>query len=357
MRIIDTIPVLEEDTRRRVLVPPARVILTRGRVEGADALLQPGELQIRLREDATVRMENRDGGERAAVLLDYGQELHGGVRLLNWQAAGASYPRVRLCFGESASEALSGLGQKNAGNDHALRDFTVPLPALSDQTFGETGFRFLLIELVEEEASIQLKSAPAVFVYRDVPYRGSFRCSDTRLNAIYDTAAYTCHLCLQNRLWDGIKRDRLVWIGDTHPEMLAIRALFGREPLLEQSLDTACGEAALPGWMNGMPAYSMWWLLILRDWYQYTGDKAFPAKHREYIRALTAQILRQVEPDGRLALDDYFLDWSTHGMPEARAGVQALAALSMDAAAVLCRLLEDEDTARRAQRGAAALRA
>ena len=94
MRIIDTIPVLEEDTRRRVLVPPARVILTRGRVEGADALLQPGELQIRLREDATVRMENRDGGERAAVLLDYGRELHGGVRLLNWQAAGASYPRV-----------------------------------------------------------------------------------------------------------------------------------------------------------------------------------------------------------------------------------------------------------------------
>ena len=29
MRIIDTIPVLEEDTRRRVLVPPARVILAR----------------------------------------------------------------------------------------------------------------------------------------------------------------------------------------------------------------------------------------------------------------------------------------------------------------------------------------
>ena len=53
------------------------------------------------------------------------------VRLLNWQAAGASYPRVRLCFGESVGEALSGLGQKNAGNDHALRDFTVPLPALT----------------------------------------------------------------------------------------------------------------------------------------------------------------------------------------------------------------------------------
>ena len=56
-------------------------------------------------------------------------------------------------------------------------------------------------------------------------------------------------------------------------------------------------------------------------------------------------------------LDEYFLDWSTYKMPEAQAGVQALAALSMDAAAALCRLLEDEDTALRAQRGAAALRA
>lgn len=42
MRIIDTIPVLEEDARRRVLVPPARIVLTRGHVEGVDALLQPG---------------------------------------------------------------------------------------------------------------------------------------------------------------------------------------------------------------------------------------------------------------------------------------------------------------------------
>lgn len=356
MSLIDAVPFLEVDDRRRALVPPARILLARGQVEDAGALLERQELQIRLTEERAARLYNPPGGERAAILLDYGRELHGGVRLLCAGTEGAAYPRVRLCFGESASEAMSALGDRNAGNDHAARDFAVPVPALSDQCWGQTGFRFLLIELLEDGAALSLKRAPAVFVYRALPYRGRFRCSDERLNAIFDTAAYTCHLCLQNRLWDGVKRDRLVWIGDAHPEMLAIRALFGPLPLLEQSLDTALEGAPLPGWMNDMPPYSMWWLRIVWDWYQYTGSPAYPRKHRAYILGLTDQLLGRIGPDGRLLLDDYFLDWSTRWKPEAAAGVQALAVLALDAAAALCRLLEAEEPARLAERGAAALR-
>jgi alpha-L-rhamnosidase len=39
--------------------------------------------------------------------------------------------------------------------------------------------------------------------------------------------ADTVHLCMQDYLWDGIKRDRLVWIGDMHPEVSTINAVFG----------------------------------------------------------------------------------------------------------------------------------
>ena len=53
---------------------------------------------------------------------------------------------------------------------------------------------------------------------RDLQYLGSFECSDERLNTIWQTGAYTVHLNMQDYLWDGIKRDRLVWIGDMHPE-------------------------------------------------------------------------------------------------------------------------------------------
>ena len=58
-----------------------------------------------------------------------------------------------------------------------------------------------------------LKSIVAELVYKDVPYRGKFCCSDELLNRIWMTGAYTVHLNMQEYLWDGIKRDRLVRVG------------------------------------------------------------------------------------------------------------------------------------------------
>ena len=64
-----------------------------------------------------------------------------------------------------------------------------------------------------------VKEATAILRYRDIPYVGSFRSSDPRLDSIWMTGAYTVHLCMQEYLWDGIKRDRAVWLGDMHPEV------------------------------------------------------------------------------------------------------------------------------------------
>ena len=52
--------------------------------------------------------------------------------------------------------------------------------------------------------------------------------ADALLNRIIDTAAYTLKLNLQNGyIWDGIKRDRLVWSGDLHQEILLSMYLYG----------------------------------------------------------------------------------------------------------------------------------
>ena len=39
------------------------------------------------------------------------------------------------------------------------------------------------------------------------------------------------------RLWDGIKRDRAVWIGDLHPETAVVTAVSGNLDIVPQSLD------------------------------------------------------------------------------------------------------------------------
>ena len=80
------------------------------------------------------------------------------------------------------------------------------------------------IDNLDPELPVELSQVGAVLQVRDIPQVGSFRCDDERLNRIWAVGAYTVHLNMQEYLWDGIKRDRLVWIGDMHPEVSTINA-------------------------------------------------------------------------------------------------------------------------------------
>ena len=89
------------------------------------------------------------------------------------------------------------------------------------------------------------------------------------------TGAYTVHLNMQDYLWDGIKRDRLVWVGDMHPETSTIATVFGSNEVVPKSLDLSRDITPIPNWMNGISTYSMWWIIIHRDWYMHNGDLAY----------------------------------------------------------------------------------
>lgn len=343
MSIMENMPFVASDERVRKFLLPEKIVKTGGNVKNTDALLRAKPLQIGLNENDLCTLSN-DGGENAFLVLDFGREIHGGIRLLNFVSEKTAYPRVRLTFGESLSEAMSAVGQKGACNDHSVRDFEIPLPSYSDQEWGQTGFRFVKIELCEQDAGISLKSALAVFIYRDLEYKGSFRCSDEKINKIYDTAAYTCHLNLQHMVWDGIKRDRLVWIGDMHPEMLTVRSVFGPLDIIAKSLDFARDQAPLPLYMNGMASYSLWWLIIVWDWYFYTGDIDFFKSEGEYARSLLKQLCGKVGEDGGDCLESYFLDWPTHQKPiSEKSGVRALLKIALSKGQKLCSALGDKE--------------
>ena len=197
------------------------------------------------------------------------------------------------------SEAMAELGgETNATNAHARRDMMIEVGSMSMNQIGETGFRFVRIDLEEEEAALSLKSICAVLVYKDVPYRGSFQCSDPLLNRIWDVGAYTVHLNMQEYIWDGIKRDRLVWIGDMHPEMMTIAAVFGADSSVEKSLDFIRKETPLPGWMNTMASYSMWYVMIVYDWFLHTGNKEFLEKQEGYLTGLADQLSQSIDENG-----------------------------------------------------------
>ncbi len=344
MNIVENLQFFGEDTRKRKFLMPKSIVKTAGEVRFPEKLLNIKPMQIGLCEPEVTELENKDG-KKASVILDFGVEIHGGVRILAAFHKGTKNPLVTVTFGESLSEVESTVGEKGATNDHAARQFTVPVPSLSDQEWGQTGFRYVKLELQDENTLLKLKTVAAVFVYRDYEYIGSFECDDAEINEIYDTAVYTCHLCLQNLVWDGIKRDRLVWIGDMMIETMTVRNVFGRQSIVEESLDFVRDQTPLPGWMNNMPAYSLWWILILYDWYFATGDDKYLNNQKEYLVKLSEQLCSHIEPDGNDTINNYFLDWPTEANPKKKWAVRGLLKSALLRSAELLSILGDTSTA------------
>ena len=342
------------DPRVRRYITPAR-ILWQSKGEGAavetpERLLKTGSGQVTLSSPPACVMRNN--GKSPGILLDFGKELQGGVQIAvsDLKAVGdhGKTVRLRVRFGESVTEAMSELGDKNSQTDHAVRDQVCYAPWLGAVEVGNTGFRFVRIDLTEPGAMIALKSVRAVLLYRDLPYLGSFHSSDERLNRIWETGAYTVHLNMQDYLWDGIKRDRLVWIGDMHPETTTISTVFGSVDIVPRSLDLIRDETPLPQWMNGISSYSLWWVLIQRDWYRHNGDLAYLRAQKPYLVGLLYELMKHIGPNNEESLPEgRFLDWpSSENKPAIHAGLHSLLILALEAGEEMCGPLADPETRR-----------
>ena len=282
-----------------------------------------------------------------AIVIDFGMEITGSVELFtpDSQPKGAS---VRIRFGESVAETMADIGQRGAQNDHALRDQVVKLPWLGKTAIGPSGFRFVRIDNADPKIDVQLSQVRAILTLRDIAYVGSFKCSDERLNRIWETGAYTVHLNMQDYLWDGVKRDRLVWLGDMHPEVSVINSVFGFNEVVPKSLDMTRDVTPVTAWMNGISSYSMWWILIHDEWYLHHGNLDYLKQQQPYLTALLKRLATFVDAGGKENLDGMrFLDWPTASNPIAvHEGLQAMLTLTMESGARLSEILGDKETAK-----------
>jgi alpha-L-rhamnosidase len=323
----------ETDKRIKKYIPPEKIIWKTLTIENAEVLLKNRSSQVSLKSlDPCIL---RNNGEKAGILLDFGVEINGGVQISAYQSGeGEINSKIRIRFGESAMEAMSEFGNKSSSNDHSVRDLTAEIPFLSTTEIGNTGFRFVRIDLLDENGYLELNTIKAIFSYKDIEYKGSFHCSDTLLDKIWLTGAYTVHLNMQGYIWDGIKRDRLVWVGDMHPEISTIEAVFGYDDSVSRSLDFIRDDTPLPGWMNSIPTYSMWWIIIHYSWYLYNGDLSYLKKQKKYLEGLVMQLSASIGEDGKdTTPESRFIDWpSSENKTATDAGIQALHIWAADSA-------------------------
>ncbi len=214
--------------------------------------------------------------------------------------------------------------------------------------FGYTGFRFVRIDNTDTENTMLLVTVNAYAYFRDIEYKGTFNSSDDVLNRVFDTAAYTLHLCMQDYIWDGIKRDRLVWVGDMYPEVATLCSVFGDDVSVRRSLDIIRDSTSPDKFMNTIITYNAWWVLCHHRLYMQNGDLEYLREQRTSIIEVAQLLASYIRDDGSFDAKHAWalFDWpSNHSREMSDSGVHAIFKLMFDAASFLLSELDDLENA------------
>jgi alpha-L-rhamnosidase len=236
-----------------------------------------------------------------SVVIDFGRELAGRLELVSDSDTPVT---VTVQLGESESETMK-----------------VPYLGVNQLTIAPHGtghspksaFRYARIQFVGGGPDVRFQSIHVDDIFYPVTYAGSFESSDPLLNRIWETGAYTAHLCMQDGVWDASKRDRGRWMGDTDVSGRVIEDVFGERPLMEDTLDRLMGPAPVNQHVNGIPGYSSFWFTETADFYRHTGSKAFLQHEHARMLQLLAFVDREFDQRNVYANRSnvwLYVDWS-----------------------------------------------
>ncbi len=227
-------------------------------------------------------------------LYDFGRAVTGKPHFLSFPAG----TKVTVCYGESETEALD-----------VERCYYKEDNADEHTEFSRRAFRYLYIPEKEGE-KITLE---AVHQFIPFPKRGTFRCSDERLNRIWETAEETFRLCCGLFILDGIKRDQWIWSGDAYQSFFVSQYLFGEEELVQRTLTALRGKDPVRQHMNTIVDYSMLWIVSVRNYYEMSGNLGFLEFIYPKMISLLEYCLEQTNDLGFLygrEGDWIFVDWA-----------------------------------------------
>jgi hypothetical protein len=135
------------------------------------------------------------------LVLGFGKECPGRIRVIS---ASPAPMRLEVQYGESVEEALS---------NPYLGANEIVVPPYETVYGPKSAFEYALVRFEGGSSPLRFKAIDVDYIYYPVRQMGSFESSDPVVNQIWEVGAYTAHLCMQDAIWDGPKRDRMCLAG------------------------------------------------------------------------------------------------------------------------------------------------
>ena len=228
----------------------------------------------------------RGSGNAPYIELDLGRELTGEFKIKARSTASAT---IRLVFDESRDY-----------NNANSKSYTINGDTTITTQWFWTG-RFVKLYLDNATTSVDIDGVEFDFYNYPVNYTGSFVCSDSLLNRIWECGAFSSHMCMQHVYVDGCKMERMGWIADALPEMLANYISFNDTELAKISIRDFSGSG------NSFLQYdmvnnSLIWIIIIADYYRYTGDLNLVNSYKNNMVNLMNYISADIDSNGLWSL-------------------------------------------------------
>lgn len=270
-------------------------------------------------------------------LYDFGVEVLGRPRItVNGNG------EITLRDGESKEEALD-----TDLNNHEQELTSLHVNSGVNEYPHELALRYLRVTASSNlpHDSVSLRSS----VY-PTAYRGAFAASDETLTDIWMHAAYTLRLCMRELFVDGIKRDRLPWVGDLYLGGMCNYFSFNEPLIVKNSLTALYGADPKAVDLSGIADYSLYWIIALRDYVMYSGDVGFMQHVKDDLVDLLKALRAKEDVRGMLptaAMHWVFIDWTDLVREGYSSSLQMLYIMALDAAAELFQIMGMADAAGR----------
>jgi hypothetical protein len=206
-----------------------------------------------------------------SIIFDFGQENAGWFEFQS-DDLNLAFNLVRMSISEYKAPAIVNLGPASPIKTNTPRQYSNFFRLeLNSQLYEGVRYAWIHIDYVGKPFSIY--NPRVVSQILPTNYEASFLSSDDLLTRIWWTAAYTVKLNLMPNYFAAIlmdRGDRISWCGDAHIAQGVALVAFKNYELIQQNLNGTSG----PNGYNGILSYALYWILSVRDYYDYTGDNA-----------------------------------------------------------------------------------
>lgn len=287
----------------------------------------PSEFKLPVTEVLPVQIEKLG----SSYFIDFGKEIYASLKLTEVSGTG----NINISYGESREEAL-------AIDQCAQIDLCEAVEINNAYTFSLKAFRYVNIVC---EGNVNLHKFSALFEYLPLNYRGSFKCSDEKLNSIWEVSRYTLHLNTREFFLDGIKRDGWVWSGDAYQSFLMNYYAFFDNEVCKRTLTALRGKDPVATHINTIMDYSFYWFVSFYDYYLYTGDLEFIKQNYSKMLTLMDFCIKRTNKNGMmegLKGDWVFIDWADMDNKGEVSAEQLLFYRSLEIMGQISQLLADD---------------